>query len=220
MDTTNTTPETQAKPPIYFSGAIRQELVGLDGFGFMVTPNMGSRIPQGSPWFADTGLFSTKGERAFDLEKYLGWLRKKDATTNLGATAPDKVGDARTTLERSLPVLPQIQALGYTAALVAQDGLEELTVPWDKFDVLFIGGTTEWKLGTAAAGLTREAKARGKWVHMGRVNSYKRFSYAARIGCDSADGTFLAFGPTKNLPRLLSWHPQLAAQEDLCQIAA
>jgi hypothetical protein len=40
---------------------------------------------------------------------------------------------------------------------------------------------------------------------MGRVNSQKRFSYAQSIGCDSADGTFLAFGPTQNLPRLLSW---------------
>jgi len=28
---------------------------------------------------------------------------------------------------------------------------------------------------------------------------------AASIGCDSVDGTFLAFGPDKNLPQLLRW---------------
>ena len=30
---------------------------------------------------------------------------------------------------------------------------------------------------------------RGKWVHMGRVNSTRRIRYAASIGCDSVDGT-------------------------------
>jgi hypothetical protein len=39
---------------------------------------------------------------------------------------------------------------------------------------------------------------------------------AKRMGCDSADGTFLAYGPDVNLPRLLSWlcePPGLAAIE-------
>ncbi len=31
------------------------------------------------------------------------------------------------------------------------------------------------------------------------------YRYAAAIGCDSADGTYLTFGPDVNLPRLLSW---------------
>ncbi len=202
---------TKRQVPIYLSGAVRRELMGREGFGFMLTPNMGNKIPAGETWFADNGLFSPKGERSFDLEKYLGWLDKKDRDGNLGASAPDKVGDARATLERSLPVLPEIRRLGYKAALVAQDGLEELTVPWDDLDVLFIGGSTEWKLGPHAAGLTREAKDRGKWVHMGRVNSFKRYSYAAGIGCDSVDGTFLAFAPAQNLARLETWPAKLAA---------
>lgn len=40
---------------------------------------------------------------------------------------------------------------------------------------------------------------------MGRVNSLRRLRHAAAIGCDSADGTYLAFGPDRNLPRLLDW---------------
>lgn len=68
---------------------------------------------------------------------------------------------------------------------------------------------TEWKLGKAAAGLVAEAKRRGKLVHMGRVNSFTRLAAALAMGCDSADGTYLTFGPDKNLPKLLSWLRQL-----------
>jgi hypothetical protein len=30
---------------------------------------------------------------------------------------------------------------------------------------------------------------RGLWIHMGRVNTKRRLSYAYRIGCDSVDGS-------------------------------
>lgn len=73
------------------------------------------------------------------------------------------VGDAAATLTRSAPMLPRIRALGYPAALVAQDGLEHLAVPWDAFDVLFLGGTTDWKLGPAAADLPADAVWRSTW---------------------------------------------------------
>lgn len=83
-------------------------------------------------------------------------------------------------------------------------------MPWHTFDVLFIGGSTEWKLGPGARALVAEAKRRGKWVHMGRVNSGRRWSYAEHIGCDSVDGTFLAFGPDLNMRRLRGWTEQPA----------
>jgi hypothetical protein len=70
---------------------------------------------------------------------------------------------------------------------------------------LFIGGSTEWKLGAEARALAALAKNRGLWVHMGRVNSLRRLRYAADIGCDSVDGTYLAFGPDQNLPTQLTW---------------
>lgn len=96
---------------------------------------------------------------------------------------------------------------GLPGAFVGQDGLTlELAEPlWDRFDVFFIGGSTEWKLGPVARELAAEAKARGKHVHMGRVNSGKRVAYARLIGCDSVDGTFLKFAPTENLGRLRKW---------------
>jgi hypothetical protein len=118
------------------------------------------------------------------------------------------VGDAAATLARSEPWFDRIGALGFPVALAMQDGQENLPVPWDRIDVAFIGGTTEWKLGPPARVLVAEAKARGKWVHMGRVNSERRFQYARHIGCDSVDGTYLRWSPTANLPRLTGWGRQ------------
>jgi len=203
--------------------------------GFIDTPAQGNKRPEGVTWCADNGAFSDK----FDEGKWWRFLvdNAHAASTCAFAVAPDVVGDARATLARSAPWLPRIRALGYPAALVAQNGLENLVTPWDDFDALFIGGcvecadhgpTTEpiktgrgghqrfycptcdvqifeWKLSPAARDLIIEAKRRGKWVHMGRVNSEKRFRYAAALGCDSVDGTYLVAGPDTNLPKLLAW---------------
>jgi hypothetical protein len=122
--------------------------------------------------------------------------------------APDVVGDAPATLAResTTRMLGWIRhAVGLPVAFVAQDGQEGLPVPWDDFDALFIGGTTEWKLGPHARELAAQAVTEGKWVHMGRVNSLKRLKYADAIGCNSADGTFISFGPDRRLPEALAW---------------
>jgi hypothetical protein len=44
-------------------------------------------------------------------------------------------------------------------------------------------------LGPEVEQVVAEARQRGIWVHMGRVNSLRRLAYAASIGCDSIDGT-------------------------------
>lgn len=71
--------------------------------------------------------------------------------------------------------------------------------------MLFLGGDTEWKLSPMATELAREAKMRGKWVHMGRVNSRRRFRLAIEMGCDSADGSHVIFSPKKNVSQLTDW---------------
>lgn len=172
--------------------------------GMINTPAQGSRLIPGVTWCADNGCY---GNGYPGDERWLGWLKRNQSGVAecRFATAPDVVGDAVDTWQRSSPLLPKVRELGYLAALVAQDGLENITVHWDWFDALFIGGSTEWKLGEAAKNIASEAKARGKWLHMGRVNSRKRYAYAQSIGCDSVDGTYLAFGPAANLPKLLKW---------------
>lgn len=71
--------------------------------------------------------------------------------------------------------------------------------------MLFLGGTTEWKLGPDARAITADARERGVWVHMGRVNTLRRITQARDMGCSSVDGTTLTFGPDVNLPQLLRW---------------
>jgi hypothetical protein len=101
---------------------------------------------------------------------------------------------------------------GYRPAYVAQNGCRYIPAG---AKCVFLGGTTEWKLGPEARQVARTAKRLGLWLHMGRVNSHRRLRYAAAIGCDSVDGTYLAFGPDRNLPRLLSWLADADHQQTL-----
>lgn len=178
--------------------------------GFIDTPRQRNRRPDGVIWCADNGCYG----KGFNEHAWWQWLQDNAhaATTCVFATAPDVVGDATATLKRSLPWLPRIRSLGYPAAFVAQDGIDEIEIPWDEFDVLFLGGTDDFKLGPQARWAAAEAKQHGKWLHCGRVNSLRRMRYAEAIGCDSVDGTYLTFGPDVNLARLLGWVTELRQQ--------
>lgn len=181
--------------------------------GYIDTPAQGNLRPAGVDWCADNGAFSER----WDADTWWRWLEANApaAGSCRFAVAPDVVADAWRSHLRALPWLGRMRELGYPVAYVAQNGLELHPVPWHDFQALFIGGDTTWKLGPQARALVTEAKARGKWVHMGRVNSWKRLQYADAIGCDSADGTYLTFGPDRNLPTLLGWLADLRDQSVL-----
>lgn len=172
--------------------------------GCIITPKQRLPVPTGAIWCADNGCFGKgyPGDAA-----WWAWLHQLPwpVTDCAFAVAPDVVGDAAATIARSRPWLQRIRRLGMPAAFVAQDGLDELPVPWSEFDVLFIGGSDAFKLGAAARELTAEAVSQGIPVHMGRVNSRKRLAYAHLIGCQTADGTYIRFGPDVNLPKAQGW---------------
>lgn len=170
--------------------------------GQLVTPACGTAPLPGVPWALDNGCFSD----AWSETKWLATLERfKGHPDCLFAVVPDVVGDWKATNKLWAKWHGAVKNRGYKAAYVAQNGCYHIPT---SADVLFIGGDTLWKLGAQARGLVAEAKRRGMHVHMGRVNSLRRLRYAADIGCDSADGTYLAFGPDKNLPQLISWlHP-------------
>lgn len=105
---------------------------------------------------------------------------------------PDVVGDARRTLEVFRYWRSQSDLIGWRLAFVAQDGQENLPIPWHQIDAIFIGGSTDWKLGSAASACVKAAKAIGKWVHVGRINTPARYEYFRDLGADSCDGTGLA----------------------------
>lgn len=179
-------------------------------------------------WAADNAAFA-KGKTYLDfnfakfddfLDRRLARLTPEQKARCLFVNAPDAIdvdpaGNVtmsypEVTLERFAKYAPRIRANGFPVALVGQPGMELMIdeLPWDELDVLFLGGHNEWKLGEGAALLTAAARARGKKVHMGRVNSRKRFHYAASIGCSSADGTFLARARGEaGVARMLRWFP-------------
>lgn len=105
---------------------------------------------------------------------------------------PDVVGNARRTLEAFSYWFPKLKERGWPIALVAQDGLEDLPIPWGQIDAVFVGGSTEWKMSKQAADVIRTAKCLSRWVHVGRVNTPGRFEYFEELGADSIDGTGLS----------------------------
>ena len=176
--------------------------------GRLLTPRHQSRgldtVLSGMPWAVDNDCF-----QGLDVGAYYAMLDRlapvagstydrPSGTTDdhwrdsgcLFVSVPDVVADPVATAQLWRRWAPGLRRRGLPLAFVAQDGCERgLIPPVHEFDCLFIGGSTEYKLGPVVERLVRAAKDHGKWVHMGRVNTAKRLRYAAEIGCDSVDGT-------------------------------
>lgn len=135
----------------------------------------------------DNGAFA-----GFKRDAFLALLEREYPRRELCrfVCAPDVVGSARRTLEvfdywkGSLSQWP--------VALVAQDGQENMPIPWSEIAAIFIGGSTEWKMSIHAETIIKAANAIGKWVHVGRVNTPGRFEHFERVGADSIDGSGIA----------------------------
>jgi hypothetical protein len=137
---------------------------------------------------------------AIDNGAYSGFRKKEFATllkreeqdkkSCLFVTVPDIVGSARRTLEIWKYRHRIIKA--WPLALVAQDGLEDLEIPWSDLSAIFIGGGDPWKDSKTAQDIVKTAKTLDKHVHIGRVNTIKRFKLFAEIGADTCDGSGIA----------------------------
>ena len=186
---------------IFLSGAVRREVVRPD-FGFMLTEAMGQGPDAEHDWAADNGCFARP--HSFDWPRYRRWLEGAQCKVRLlWAVVPDVPGDHGATMARWRRFADDVRLAAGRVAFAAQDGATVQSVPWSDTDALFLGGTTSWKLSTDAARLSQAAKERGLWSHMGRVNSLRRMRHAAAVGCDSVDGTCVAFAPDLTIPRLL-----------------
>lgn len=184
------------------------EYAGHDHLGRLVVPEHYWRVADtataGLPWAADNGAF---GE--FKPHDYRLMLA---AITGLPGcrfvAVPDVVADAAATLARFTEWHDEAAATGQPLALVLQDGMTTDDVPWPQLRAVFVGGSTEWKLGPAARELVDEARRRGLHVHLGRVNGRRRYDYARSIGCDSVDGSGLARFHRTHLLDALRWRDQ------------
>jgi hypothetical protein len=165
-----------------------------DNFGVMASPAMygvPKGIKEGRFWALDNGAFTG----AFEATRWLSFMDELRpwAGSCLFVIVPDVWGDVEQTLIQYEYWAGPLAA-DWPIALAAQPGLEQ--EPWPEgFDWLFVGGTDDWRQGPGAKTCIARAKVQGALVHIGRVNSIKRFEYFQRLGADSADGTTAAFGP-------------------------
>lgn len=185
-------------------------------------------IKQGYLWGLDNGQFTgrfsenpkgetgrTNNRESFGFYRFIEMMLPYLPTCKFIA-APDYLdrwhdgkhrqvkGDALKTLAMFEQHAPRIKELGYPVAYVAQDQSENYPVP-ELADALFVGGSTEWKLGRGAEKIIKAAQARRMWVHIGRVNSPGRFGYFKMLGCDSCDGTHIVFEPDRAVVRIMAW---------------
>lgn len=191
----------------YLSGSKHPSIaddLGTGRIGLLNSPRIAYSLEGVAVWAADNGCFT--GSYPGD-DKYLGWLerRKQHQSRCLFVAAPDVLGDAAATLERFPGMAHRLRGAGWPVALVGQDGMEAEQVPWGLVDWLFVGGTTEWKMGKDARRLIMAALERGVPVHVGRVNSWRRYATFAVMGCASVDGTMIAFGGEKAAEEIRRW---------------
>lgn len=172
-----------------------------DLFGWFITPRKRG-IPRGlkagQRWACDNDCFNL-GDR-FNLAAFLVWLEtlRPYAARCLFVPPPDVVANHKATLERFYETYQGVASLGFPVAFILQDGCAAKDVPWKLIDAVFLGGSDDYKLSQAALKVLTVAGRRGKWRHVGRVNSKIRINHF--YGCaDSFDGKTFACEPDKAL---------------------
>lgn len=151
---------------------------------------------------ADNGAFS-----GLDVGAFCSMLGQyQEAKIPLEWVAcPDVVGDDVSTFGLWVQWHKIIRAFGFRPALVLQDGMELMDIIAFKPPAVFIGGSTDYKLGPVVRKIVQWARSENKPVHMGRVNTEKRIRYAVEIGCTSCDGSGFSKWPDKRIPLGIKW---------------
>ncbi len=193
-----------------------------DRLGVLMTPRAGNRIKTANMaktvWACDNDCFG-----GLKPVPYLRFLAKvvESGSKPVFVACPDSVGSAQETWRLYDIWAPLLRSLSLPVALVLQDGLEQwkwrarLTSVWDELAAVFVGGTTKFKEGVCAAEIVEEAKRRGKWVHVGRVNSLRRIERFAKLGADSFDGSGWSAWGDKRIKLAVRWIDRVLAQGNL-----
>lgn len=147
-------------------------------FGQLRTPLTNKPLMKGVPWALDNGCYTRFNEPA--------WKKLVEEVNDdcLWVAMPDIVGDARRTLE----LWKHFQNGSIPCALVAQNGIDKLTIPWEQLEAVFIGGDDEFKFSKEAEAIARCARILGKYVHYGRINGKHRLNRVVELA-DSIDGS-------------------------------
>ena len=153
--------------------------------GQLRTPLTGYQTTLGVPLGIDNGCFGGCINRS-------AWRRivEEDAKNpQLKFVAlPDVVGDARRTLELYEQFAGESFLQGVPRALVIQDGIEGLPIPWGSISAIFIGGTNRFKDGDGPTFPVFLPSLLLPLTHVGRVNTFARAKHWMHIA-DSCDGS-------------------------------
>ncbi len=127
---------------------------------------------------------------------------------------PDIVAGGLDSLEFSLEWIPKLEGIGRRRLLAVQDGMRPEDIGGLLGDSvgIFVGGSTEWKWAHLPI-WGRLARKTECYLHVGRVNTTRRFLECIRVGVDSVDGTSVTRF-SKNINKLDSASKQEALFPD------
>jgi len=171
--------------------------------GHLYTPARKERVRPWLPYALDNGRYAeaTKG-RPFDeagfmahVERY-AWLEQRP----LWLVVPDVPFDGEETVRWWDIWAPKLRQFSLPLALAVQDGMTPATVSALSPDMVFVGGSTEWKWAT----VSEWAQAFPR-VHVGRVNSPEKLPYLESLGVESCDGSGWFRGKSPQIAGLASF---------------
>ena len=182
--------------------------------GWLLSPG-GWRTPhRWMPYALDNGAFPawSRGE-PWSAESFLesvrvvaGQVGMRELHAPRWVLVPDVVADREATLERWAEWAPQLRPFGWPLAFAVQDGMTAADVPEDA-DVVFVGGTTDWKWRTVLDWCSTCPR-----VHVGRVNGYRGLWDCHDAGAESCDGTGWFRGDQNQLAGLEQYLAESSAE--------
>lgn len=157
-------------------------------FGWLVGPTarFKTRLRSWMPYALDNDAYSAWTQKTkWDVEAWRSLLKwaKASGQAPLWVLVPDVVANREGTLDNWDLYASEAASFGWPLAFAVQDGMTPGDVP-SNADVIFVGGTTEWKYAYLDLFTTRF-----KRVHVGRVNELRRLWTCQDLGVESVDGT-------------------------------
>lgn len=169
--------------------------------GWLISPEGWRTPPSWMPYALDNGAFGAwVNKRKWDEKAFLELLRTaaQNKSRPIWVVVPDVVTDREATIKRWFKWVPRIKNIlpNTPLAFAVQDGMSPEDVPANA-DLVFVGGSTEWKWRYLRTWTDRFAR-----VHVARVNTAGKLWQCYEAGAESCDGTGWMRGGEERLHEL------------------
>lgn len=169
--------------------------------GWLLSPDGWIKPPSWMPYAIDNGAYGAWSNNIpWNEDKFLNHLEKTKTAPKkpLWVVVPDVVTNREATIEKwkQWSEIVRNTLHNVPLAFAVQDGMKKEDVPKDA-DVIFVGGSTEWKWKNLY-----EWTENFDRVHVGRVNSERLLWIAHESGAESCDGTGWVRGGEERLEEL------------------